>query len=411
MKFYELVYQFSIANNAKETFYTYVNFYNDCAKENLDIISSDKNMAINLPILKDIMNIPNIKSIFKYPNLAFFNPAIVHSMQTNQRAPLKVDYSISFESNSARYLHNYMNGKSVSEKNFIPTLHTILDNNYNLDPMFYMLENFAKGNDTEEFHQNLVSIKKLMTCDMEHYRRTKEIKSIHGNNEIEKIVREETSYFKNEFQSVFQITQKQHLIMRIILLMIMTAKFKIKGTKEEKRKAQFNYIIKFMSERLKTIFLRELMVTLNYLEYDRKDNKKEGKYSFFNKLDSQNKEDLIHYIDNMAWDFTLARQLETFFSSKPNPDTDFFIPFIFTYDKGLIEILEDFYCKDFLIFHQEKRTIPLPENEFDISQIETYGLSRYFTEEAFNERMKNEDVNLEQIYEELLAEIIKIRIK
>jgi|GEM_PF-1549509 len=411
MKFYELVYQFSIANNAKKTFYTYVNFYNDCAKENLDIISSDKNMAINLPILEDIMNIPNIKSIFRYPNLAFFNPSIVYGMQKNTRVPLKIDYSISFESNSARYLHDYINGNKVNEQSFISTLHTILENNYNLDPMFYMLENFAKGNDTKEFYLNIISIKKLMTCDMNHYHRTKEIKSIYQDEEIEKIVKEEIVYFKNEFQSVFEVAQKQHLIMRIILLMIMTAKFKIQGKKEEKLKAQFKYIIKFMSERLKTIFLRELVVALNYLEYDSKSDKKEKKYRFFNKLDSQNEEDLIHYIDNMAWDFTLARQLETFFSSKPNPDTDFFIPFIFTYDKGLIEILEDFYCKDFLIFHKEKRTIPIPENEFDISKIETYGLSEYFTEEAFNERIKNEDVNLEQIYEELLAEIIKIRIK
>jgi len=411
MNFYKLLYQFGITNNAKETFYTYVNFYDECAKENLDIISSDKNMPINVPILKDIMDMPNVKSIFKYPNLGFFSPSIVHDMRNNNNVSLEIDYSISFESNSARYLHDYINGKAVNEKSFIPTLHTILDNNYNLDPMFYMIENFAKGNDTEEFYQNLVSIKKLMTCDMAYYDTTKKIKSVYQDEEIEKIVKQEINDFSHKSNPILEVVQEQHLIMRIILLMIMVAKFKIKGTREEKLKAQFQYIIKFMSERLNTIFLRELTVALNYLEYDNKNDKTEKRYRFFNKLESQNKEDLIRYIDNMAWDFTLARQHEIFFSSKPNSDANFFIPFLFTYDKGLIEILEDFYCKNLLIFNKKNRTIPIPENELNMSKIEEYGLNEYFTEEAFNDRITNERPNLQQIYEELFDEIIKIRIK
>lgn len=407
MKFYELWYQFSLANNAKETFDTYVNFYDECVEEDLDIISSDKNIAINMPIFKEIMSISNIKSVFKYPNLAFFSPSIVKNMQHGQRAPLKIDYSISFESNSARHLHDYIMGKKVKEESFIPTIHTILENNYNLDPMFYMIENFAKGNDTENFHENLVSIKKLMTCDMNYYNSTKKIKSLYSDEDIEKIVREETKYFKNEFKSIFKVAQEQHLIMKIILLMIMIAKFKITSKKEEKLQLQFKYFIKFMDEKLKTIFLRELVVALNYLEYDNTNNKKEKKYKFFNKLNSEKKENIVHHIDNMAWDFTLVRQLEIFFSSKPNPDVDFFIPFIFTYDKGLIEILENFYCKDFLIFHKEKKTIPIPNNEFDMSKIERYGLSKHFTLEAFNERLRSEKIDFKEIYEELLNDVLK----
>jgi hypothetical protein len=151
--------------------------------------------------------------------------------------------------------------------------------------------------------------------------------------------------------------------MKIILLMIFIAKFKIKSKKEERFEEQLKYFIKFMDEELKTIFLRELVVALNYLEYDNSNNKKEKKYRFFNKLNVENKECLIKNVENMAWDFTLVRQLEILFSSKPNPNVDFFIPFIFTFDKGFIEVIENFYCKDFLIFHKEKRTMLIPENE------------------------------------------------
>ena len=46
--------------------------------------------------------------------------------------------------------------------------------------------------------------------------------------------------------------------MKIILLMILIAKFKIKPRKkEEKFKEQLKYFIKFMDEKLKTIFGRE----------------------------------------------------------------------------------------------------------------------------------------------------------
>ena len=190
--------------------------------------------------------------------------------------------------------------------------------------------------------------------------------------------------------------------------MILIAKFKIKSKKEEKFKEQFKYFIKFMDEELKTVFLRELVVALNYLEYDNSNNKKEKKYRFFNKLNVDNKESLIRNIDNMAWDFTLIRQLEIFFSSKPNPNVDFFIPFIFTFDKGLIEVMEDFYCKDFLIFHKEKRTMLIPENEFNMSNIEEYGLTKYFTEEAFNKRANDKDfIDFEKIYENLLEEVLE----
>lgn len=243
---------------------------------------------------------------------------------------------------------------------------------------------------------------------MEYYNSTKKIKSIYNDEEIETIVKQDIAYFKNEFKSINEIAKKQHLIMKIILLMIFIAKFKIKSKKEERFEEQLKYFIKFMDEELKTIFLRELVVALNYLEYDNSNNKKEKKYRFFNKLNVENKECLIKNVENMAWDFTLVRQLEILFSSKPNPNVDFFIPFIFTFDKGFIEVIENFYCKDFLIFHKEKRTMLIPENEFNISNIEEYDLAKHLTEEAFNERAKNKDfIDFEKIYENLLEEVLK----
>ena len=50
----------------------------------------------------------------------------------------------------------------------------------------------------------------------------------------------------------------------------------------------------------------------------------------------------------------------------------------------------------------------IPENEFNISNIEEYDLAKHLTEEAFNERAKNKDfIDFEKIYENLLEEVLK----
>jgi len=413
MEFYELLFEFNKANSAKEIFDTYIQNYKECERHQLEVISCDKDIALNLPILKDIMDIPNIITIFKYPNLSFLNSTIVIDMINEKRTPLSIDYSISFESNTAKYLHEYLT-KEKTNKVFIDTLHTFLDKNYNLDPMFYIIENVAKENNSQGFHNNLISIKKLMTCDIEHYKATKQIKSVFSDEEIELISKREIEYIKDEFKGVIYAAREQHLIMQIILLIITIARFKYTDNKE-KEKLQFEYLIKFMSEKLKTIFLRELTIALDYLYFENNRNKlfkgsdEKEKYTFFNKLNTENKDTLFKSIQNMAWDFTLIRQLEIYFSSKPNAKADFFIPFLFTFDTGLLEIMKIFHVKNFLIFHKEKRTIPISINNLNMSKIKEYNLEKYFTEPALVSRLHSEDVDLKKIYEELKLEIIRVR--
>jgi len=282
MKFYELVNEFNQSKNTKDTFKIYYNNFKSCDEHKLEIISSDKNMAINLPILKQIMDLPNIMTIFEYPNLAFYNSDIVLGMVDGKRVPFSLDYSISFESNSARYLHDYLSTGTCNGKNFETTLHTLLEKNYNLDPMFYMIENSAKDNKSNKFYENLYSIKKLMTCDMNYYYKTKKIKSVFTDIEVENIVKEDLYHLEHKFKSIIDKAKEQQLIMKVILLAMAFARYKYKNEKE-----QVSYIVTFMSERLKTIFLRELVIAINYFYFEnikdidlKKDEK--DKYRFFN---------------------------------------------------------------------------------------------------------------------------------
>jgi hypothetical protein len=412
MKFYELLYEFNQSKNAKDTFEIYFSNFQSCNEHKLEIITSDKNMALNIPIFKDIMDLSNIMTIFEYPNLAFYSPKIVKGMTEGKRVPLAVDYSISFESNSAKYLHDYLTKGTCNIKDFEIALHTLLKNNYNLDPMFYMIETFAKGNKSSDFYENLYSIKKLMTCDMNYYFKTKKIKSIFTDKEVEIKVKEDLYHLENNFKSIKNKAKEQQLTMKIILLAMAFARFKYKTEKE-----RVSYLVKFMSEKMKAIFLRELIIAINYFYFENikdKDLKsiEKDKHKFFNPLNGQSEIKFFEELDGMAWDFTIVRQLEMYFSSKPNPDADFFIPFLFTYDKGLIEVMKMFYCKDFLIFHEDKRTIPIPAiDRFDMKKIEEYGLSHYFTEEAISNRLQDNNVDFEKIYDELKDDFIKRRIK
>lgn len=412
MKFYELVDEFNQSKNAKDTFEIYYNNFQSCSEHKLEIISSDKNMAINLPILKEIIDLPNIMTIFEYPNLAFYNTEIVLGMVDGKRAPFSLDYSISFESNSARYLHDYLSTGTCNDKDFETTLHTLLEKNYNLDPMFYMIENSAKGNKSIDFYENLYSIKKLMTCDMNNYYKTKKIESVFTDLEVENIVKEDLYHLEYKYKLIIAKAKEQQLIMKVILLAMAFARYKYKNEKE-----QVSYIVNFMSERLKTIFLRELVIAINYFYFENikdKDLKKDekDKYRFFNPLNGQDENKFFEKLDGMAWDFTLVRQLEMYFTSKPNPDADFFIPFLFTYDKGLIEVMKMFYCKEFLIFHKDKSTVPIPSiNKFNMEKIEEYGLTHHFTEEAMNNRLQNYIADFEKVFYELKNEFTELRLK
>ena len=394
MGFYELLFKFYQAKGAKNSMLTYEDYYDECVKYDLYVISSDKNTALNFPVLKDIMSFDNIKTIFKYPNLSFLNPRVVKGMRNGERAPLAVDYSISFEANTARYLHDYMRlGAEKVPKKFVDTLTFLLDNNINLDPMFYILENVAKGEDSQEFYDNLVSIKKLMTCDMEHYKSTNEIKSIYDDKKVveDSIIEVET--LKSKYKKVLETTKLSHLMMKSILLIIIIARFKHKNN----MKLQLEYVLKFMNDKMKKIYLRELSIGVEYFE--------KKHLEFFKKIN--NKDKFFKAIDNMAWDFTVIRLLEMFFSSKPNPEADFFIPFIFTLDKGLLESIEMYYCKDFLIFNNEKRTDPIPYSSL-VPKIKKYKLNKYFTEESVLSRINSNDVDFHKVYKELEIEVKKV---
>ena len=402
MEFYDLLFKFYQSKSAKDSMLTYEKNYAECVKHNLYVITSDKKMALNMPILKNIMSYENIKTIFKYPTLSFLSPTIMKGMENGERAALAIDYSVSFEANTSRYLHDYMQfGEDAVPEKFIESLKFLLDNNINLDPMFYILENVAKGEDSQKFYDNLVSIKKLMTCDMKYYKETKEtedtigkIKSVYTDEKVIQDVNDEVESLKTEFKEMLEITQKNHLIMRVLLLLIIIARFKYKNN----MKLQLEYIIKFMNDRIKTMFLRELSIGVEYFE--------KKQLEFFNKIN--NKETFFDAVDNMAWDFTVIRLLEMYYSVKPNPSADFFIPFIFTLDKGLLESIEMFYCKDFLIFKNERRTDPVPYQSI-MPKIKKYKLDKYFTEEASLSRINSEDANFQELYEELKIEVKKVR--
>lgn len=413
MKFHELLYAFTSGQSAKESFETYIRFYNECLQENLEVISCDKNMAINLPIFKDIMKLHGVLTIFEYPNLAFLSPSIVPNMLKGNRAPLAIDYSISFESNTARYLHDYITTGKETIKGFQETLHYFLENNYNLDPLFYIIESVAKGEDSEKFYENMFSIKKLMTCDMNYYNECKKIKSIFNDNEIKSLVKEDVEFLKNDYSLIIETVKKSHLQMKIMILAMYLGHLKYNKDQEEHF---YKFMIKLMHNKLKAIMLREFIIAINFFEYEKNKHldsykNEKSKYKIFDSLSTMDQNKFFEELDNIAWDFTLVRQLETYFTTKPNAKADFFIPFIFTYDKGLQEIIKIFYCKDFLIFHNEKNSIPIPHGNLNITKLQKYNLNEYFTVEAFMDRKNSSKVDFESLFNELKDEFIKKRFK
>jgi len=400
MKHNNLIFDFSNVYSMKERVHLYSNRFRDCLNSQLEIISCDESMPINFEIIPDIMNIDNVKTIFKYPNLSFLNHSIIYEAQRGVNLPVNIDYSISFESNTGSYVHDYITGRKDVPEKFKKILHLMLENDFNLDPLLYIIETVAKGEKNKDFYDNFFSLKKLMTCDMDYYKNTKKIKSIFSDEILMIEALKDIESLENDYSEIINHSKRIHLIMKCILLLIIVSRYKYRKKGEDNFPFQLKYIVKFMDKKFQTIFLRELVVAIEYFN--------NHQFEFFNKI--HNHEEFFKNINNMAWDFSIIRILESFYVSRPEENVDFFIPFIFSWDKGLLESMELFYCKDLLIFKKERMIHTVPSESLE-DKIKEYNLDEYFTIESHIVRMNSPEPDLESILSELISETKRIVLK
>jgi hypothetical protein len=162
----------------------------------------------------------------------------------------------------------------------------------------------------------------------------------------------------------------------------------------------------FMHSELSTMFLRELIIAKTWFE-------QKSKILFFRKV-NEIKQNSLHEIQKLSWDFTLIRFIENMYQHKPNPKADFFIPYFLTFDKPFSEIIDLYPLKAILIINKLKRfhAIPLINKEEVFKNTNT---ESFFDKEMSTQRLLNRSkVRLDQVIlktEKELMNIIELKNK
>jgi len=398
MHYKKLVNEFKNIKNLNDANLIYEQFYDECLDHNLEIIiSSSEHYNESLPF-KKITNIPQIKSLFEYSDFSVLNPKIFKDMQGG-KVQIGYDYSVSFDLNSARYLHDMINtNTSKIPKNFEKLISFFIIDDIQLDYALYLVENITKNINQDKFFENLMSLQTLMSVDKSYFLKTNQIKSVLSKNELLKIVDNSITQKTDEYAEYAFKLKRMHLVLTITLYVILIARFKYKNN----QKLQLKYILDFMHNNLYTVFQRELIIGMKYFS-------EKQKFEFFKKINNQTFDSTIEHIDNMAWDFVIIHMLELLIKNKPNIDADIYIPFLFTYDKGLLDIMSLTSCKSFLYSEKYKYHVPLYSKSIE-SKLKKYKLDEYFTYDTTTSREEKDtdSINLEEILEKLQQEIKKV---
>ena len=394
----EVISLLNKAKTAREVLCIYEDYFDFFKKNEGSIILSDKTYQKGNLIFNDMFSgyEKYCKSLFKSNNFVFFNPDIVEKYGKGSCANIKIDWSVSYDSNFARLIQDIITIRNFNKykqkyENLENLLKLLLNENKNVqqDFILYVIENIYKEN-TDKSHilKNIEAVLKFFNLNVNS---AEEISDMSVSSQIKltddiqnaKQLIDDTlddSSFKNELQKMYKLYY-------LVLLKMVYLNKKLKSEKQK-----IKALVEFMHNELYAITLRELSIAIEYFKEGKKDSG-ENKPSFFNKVNSDIGKNLLEYIKNMAWDFTLVRFLELIFISKPNEDADFFIPFFLTLDKGLSEII-DFYPLRSIVYFKKLNSIhPIPENDIDVV-IEKNRLDEYFNSDAILEREnKRQSVN------------------
>jgi len=378
---------YSIKSLNKEALFEYLKEYFLNDKFNTEIILWNDNFLDNED-LKNINNMSCVEGLFPDMKLMFLNKSIFFEMIKNRTAQVKLDYSIGFDVNIASYVLNPNTTNRCFNNNF---KHIKLKN---FDFIPYVIENYLKYGD--EFFTNAYIYKNIF----ELFRLINANKSNDFiKNEIDKLFNDLKSY-KN-----FKEFKDNLLRLQIFISGLIYANWHF-----SKKEDRIKYIMHLFDNKIGQFMKREFIYAIKYFENNNfiKD--------FFNQKTNLNVNecDLIKNIENLAYDLLLVRNIEYLHSLKQvrsDDIVDAFVPFIFSGDKNLLNLLKEVKIKALIISEDNniKKITPVYIDDID-SIIKKYGLNDFFgidrVYKRYNQKINLEE-NLKEIQNILIGEFFK----
>ncbi|WP_457635627.1 hypothetical protein [Persephonella sp.] len=381
------------SNGTNEIFDYLERTFNIWTSLGIEIYLWDQNFKSikNLPyIAEKLIKEDYIYTLFPSLNLYFLNKeTFTFPIPTF----ISYDYSISIDSNVARYIHEYvLNGKDSSffsnSKEKLDIILSLEDKNINFDFLFYVIENKAKSHtkfDEKKFFETLVSLEKF--------------KNPYGNPEKRALKNIEFIENHPEFIEFFSLQLKS---LKLLVSAIVYAKWKF-----SKKEERVRYLMNFMHSYIGAFYEREFLLAINYFE-----NGKVETEFFEEKIQPNiNPEKLVYRIENLASDLLLIRSLEYLHQYREksyvaNLKNLSFIPFFLSFDKNLKRIMENYYCRAIIIIRNQSLVNVIPfflKKKKIYKAIKKYNLEEFFYPEAKIDRKRKKTL-LEKSYDKFFEE-------
>jgi hypothetical protein len=354
-----------------------------------------------------------LRPLFAHDNLHFLNRRIVEEQLLNRESPLEVDITIEFDTNVASYIEGFVEHRANPNKDMVAEVldFVIATPRANFAYNFYALENaeaFYAGGRVSSVQRNLRSIMKLNYLDKDRYRATGEIRPILTDRELD-IKAEE------KLQEIYDSTYQEGLtaeflpineLMYLILLKMVEIEHKAQRRKLEQKMEE---LYQFMHFELKTLYVREAIIALNYF-------KNRSKLTFFGKISPKPKEkvqEILKYLRNMSWDLMLFRVMER--QATLPGEGDFLIPYFLSCDRKMVELFDLFSIKAILAHNDSPLMFTLwetPPLDALRKEIDIEGINDYFTETARNiryaERLAAPRPDFSNLKDDLEQEVLRL---
>jgi hypothetical protein len=374
-------YKLTIANTPTELAFIQSqmssHLYGMSAIVSLPIYQTGHFMYEPIVLSNSLYNNPNIISYFKNRYYYIINHSRI------QRRKFTIDYSITFDTNAASYVHIIVQDSSLNNlrQEVKEAFNHILINNLNFDYIFYFIENikivfpiiqtisknerntpikFWKLLD-RNFRLNVICLRLFQKVNNTHYQSTRTLKF-------------DTSFIQAARFSIrfvydfYANYEKRDLInfwiqyQRIILFQILSI-FKIQFSLNKSADNKFK---KFLREC--PVFLdKESYLALNYF----RNHDKTPILHIVNMGGDQ--KSLWDKVNNIAWDFIAIRFFERRFLARGG--ADFTIPFFLGFDNELNDFIKLFSAKAVIFDTLSDNIVTVPN--FDIN--------KYFKDEGFTE--------------------------
>ena len=338
------------------------------------------------------------------------------------RPSLRIDYTVTFDTNAASYVDRFVRGESLKgqQDEFIHVISSILDHDLNFDQSFYFMENIKEAypialglKDTgtsspqmfwesldEDFKRNTVSLQLFLGVDCSHYLKTRELKF---DINIEEAVGRSVEFAHWFYAS----TEGQELIndflfrQKAILLQLL-AILRIQYSSSRGAKHKMSEFLQFVQENA-VYYDREAIVAHKYF----KDARTVPLLGRINRGGSQRR--LMEKTDNLAWDMTAPRSMERMAALQSAGD--YMVPFFLTFDQKLRAMIRCYPVKAVIIDRRSGGVSSIPELNTH-EYFETEGcddiVTSFFSEEKRRERFSRETPTLEILSDMIDTEYKKL---